>query len=846
MTIDSIIYNLIVFPIEIIYQVIFKLSEDIVHNPVISIIVLSLCVNLLSMPLYSRADLLQQEVAKKQASIKHWQDRIKKSFTGDERFMMLQAYYKENNYSPIHVLRGSASLILQVPFFIAAYHFLSNLHYIQGVSCGPISDLSNADKLLYGINVLPLLMTLINILSLLFYKRTHPDTKLIQPLLLAGIFLVLLYASPSGLVLYWTCNNLISLIKNIISLITNKELSLPKHRRQRKGRSSTVDNKSINLVFFCSSCFLALSTGLRYTIPLLQRGYQDFINLVYYVDPFVFLFNGFIIAIGFCILWPSVYFYLLQYKDRRTLCMIMFSISTMSLINGILPSSITNQMSASLKVSTFLILSASDYVFTSFIALLGFSLGVFLFIKTKKIVKYAAIIMALSLAISCTYNLINLQRSYSNKYYLSSSKYAVPGTLTLSKNGNNVIIIMLDRALGSFVPYIMNENPSIRSQFSGFTDYPNTLSYGCSTIVGAPSLYGGYEYTPYEINRRNNVAMSVKFDEALKVMPLLFSQNGYNTTLFDPTYAGYQIIPDISVFDEYPNINTYVTDGSFCCDSSDYRADYEETYARQMRNFFSFGFMQTAPDAIRRLLYDDGDFNSIEYASGTIDSIEYNEFREAYYPLLHMSEMTQIEDCGNCFCMIVNYTAHNCVPCGNRSIGDTITNYNNESLVLSSTRLLAHYTSNEIAFAALGNWLDYLRQQGVYDNTRIIIVSDHGYVLGLRTLSNGVDLDHLNPILLVKDFNSNAPLCFDSEFMTNAEVPTIAFSNLISDPVNPFTGNYINSTYYDSGNNIVIGYGNRINPFDYPDNTYNDGTWFEVTEDFVNEDNWTFIDIPFV
>lgn len=33
------------------------------------------------------------------------------------------------------------------------------------------------------------------------------------------------------------------------------------------------------------------------------------------------------------------------------------------------------------------------------------------------------------------------------------------------------------------------------------------------------------------------------------------------------------------------------------------------------------------------------------------------------------------------------------------------------------------------AMLRLGEWFDYLREEGVYDNTRIILVSDHGYRL---------------------------------------------------------------------------------------------------------------------
>ena len=45
---------------------------------------------------------------------------------------------------------------------------------------------------------------------------------------LAAVFLVLLYQSPSGLVFYWTLNNLFSLIKNVFYRINYIQSNLPK------------------------------------------------------------------------------------------------------------------------------------------------------------------------------------------------------------------------------------------------------------------------------------------------------------------------------------------------------------------------------------------------------------------------------------------------------------------------------------------------------------------------------------------------------------------------------------------------------------------------------------------
>ncbi|MBQ6398631.1 MAG: hypothetical protein IJI21_00765 [Clostridia bacterium] len=43
-------------------------------------------------------------------------------------------------------------------------------------------------------------------------------------------------------------------------------------------------------------------------------------------------------------------------------------------------------------------------------------------------------------------------------------------------------------------------------------------------------------------------------------------------------------------------------------------------------------------------------------------------------------------------------------------------------------------------------------------------------------------------LLLVKDFNEKGPFRISGDFMTNADLPTLAFRGLVEAPVNPFTG----------------------------------------------------------
>ena len=90
MTFFTLLYTLIISPIELLFEVIFTIANRITGNAGISIIFLSLAVNFLVLPLYKRADELQAEDRDIQAKMAPVLKRIKKTFKGDERFFMIQ------------------------------------------------------------------------------------------------------------------------------------------------------------------------------------------------------------------------------------------------------------------------------------------------------------------------------------------------------------------------------------------------------------------------------------------------------------------------------------------------------------------------------------------------------------------------------------------------------------------------------------------------------------------------------------------------------------------------------------------------------------------------------------
>src|SRR5690606_39467197 len=82
-----------------------------------------------------------------------------------------------------------------------------------GVAFGSIPTLSEPDGLLWGFNLLPLLMTAANAASA--FLRSNDRRQRLQAAVLAALFLALLYSSPSALLVYWTTNNFVSLIRNL-------------------------------------------------------------------------------------------------------------------------------------------------------------------------------------------------------------------------------------------------------------------------------------------------------------------------------------------------------------------------------------------------------------------------------------------------------------------------------------------------------------------------------------------------------------------------------------------------------------------------------------------------------
>lgn len=905
----SILNSLLLKPLELAFEVIYMMANRIVGNPGLSIIVLSLAMNFLVLPLYKRADAMQEEERQMELKLHKGVTHIKKTFSGDEKMMILQTYYRQNNYKPTYMLRGAVSLLLEIPFFIAAYQFLSHLELLNGVSLGPIADLSRPDGLItiggFTINVLPVIMTLINLIScIIFTKGSLLKTK-IQLYGMAVFFLFFLYTSPSGLVFYWTLNNAFSLVKTIFYKLRHADKILavlasvagaavgvygvffygtPTTRRiaaflclavvlqiplikmlvgkkihfELKHATKTPDKK----LFFAGGAFMSVLCGILIPSAVIKSSPQEFVDVNYFHNPVWFIVSAFCIAFGIFVIWMGIFYWLAKPSGKAVMDKLIWILCGAAIVDYMFFGKNLGILSNTLKYE-------NDISFTRMqqLANIGILLAVAVVLWVivtffKKHMKEVLAIATAAMVCMSVVNIVGINKSVDTiRQQIADSGESA--RTTLSKDGKNVIVIMLDRGMGAYVPYIFNEKPELLKQFDGFTYYKNVTSFGKYTNFGTPTIFGGYEYTPAKMNARDTELLVDKHNEALKVMPDLFDKNGYKVTLFDPTYANYTWTPTLSIFDEYPDVKAYNTKGSFT--SVELKKQIVEA---NNRNFFCYSLLKTSPLTLQASLYDHGDYNrsdskaSDAYGVQTTDGLYVADglaatFMEPYNVLESLPYITDISaGDDNTFLMMTNDTTHEPMllqePEYKPAQHVDNTEYETKNadrftvdgvtLKIETDFQMIHYHANMAALLELGNWFDYMRDQGIWDNTRIIITADHGknlHQLEELELDNGFDVLGCYPLLMVKDFNSTGFETSD-DFMTTADVPTLAMQGVIDNPINPFTGKKIDSSDKYAHDQYIIDSA-EWDVSTNNGNTFIAGDWYTVHDNIWDHANWKLV-----
>lgn len=908
MTVGTFLYTLIFKPLELMFEIIYYFVLHFVGNPGFAIVVLSLLVNLLVLPLYNRADKMQEAERDMEAKLSRGVSHIKKTFKGDEQLMMLRTYYRQNHYSPTGMIKGSVSLFLEIPFFVAAYQFLSHLEILHGVTFGPISDLGAPDGMLsiFGVtvHVLPFVMTLLNLVAAYIFTKGFPLKSKIQLYGMAFFFLVFLYDSPAGLVFYWTLNNLFNLVKTVVNALPNPKKGmyaalfatslllsvycacfLPERdsrhfavaaivmlwmnwpylkARFGKRNKETADAGPVVVSktkgFLAEGLFLALFIGGMIPSSVIVSSPQEFVVPGLVGNPAVYIVSSLALAVGTFMLWFGVFYWLGNEKARFNFERRLWVFSGIAVVDYMLFGQNLGLLTATLKYQSGFFFSDTEKIVNTVAVL---AVGCVCFYIWKRCRLYVTEIFSIgSLALGIMLGL-NFHTIYANISDMPPAREEENQArkFPLSRTGKNVIVLMLDRAMGMYVPYFMQEKPQLKKQFAGFTYYANALSYGGHTLFGSPGLFGGYDYIPEEMNRRNDISLREKHNEALRLMPLLFDEAGYSVTVCHVPYPNYDKNPGLGIYDDHSRIRKF---GSLRPARDERGA--EVAVSENFRNFFCFAMMKVSPVLLQKFWYNDAEYNSFAKQDDQIVMSPTKAvgldvgFLNDYKELESLSELTEIRDGGDTFLMMANDTTHSqtlfsvpdYVPAERvdntayeAAHKDRFT-YGDMSLRMDTVLQNQEYQCNMAAFLLLGKWMDELRAQGIYDNTRIILVSDHGTEVHHNEafelpwgIGDKTDIEWFYPLLMVKDFGDTE--WKESEiFMTNADVPTLAFSDLIANPVHPDTGRAVTAEKKGAPVQYVLASG--VYHLDKNQgNTFVPAAWYSVHTDIRKKENWQLV-----
>jgi len=895
----SILYTVIIFPLVQIIECVFLLFFKVFKNAAFSVFGVSLTVSFLSLPLYIMAERLQNVERETIRRLKPTVNKIKSVFSGDEQFMILSTYYRQNHYHPLYSLRSSIGLIVQIPFFIAAYSFLSHLEALRGIGFLFIKDISKPDSLFhigkFSVNILPVIMTLINCTAGFVYTQTLSVRDKIQVYGIALVFLVLLYNSPAALVLYWTLNNIFSLVKHIFYKINNplkvlyiiisicailfifyllflkrgvldvlnkrKILSffclllplIPLFLKfylkiQNYFLVPLLENNKKRLFLFLSLCaVLTVLIGISIPSSVIASEPDEFSFIDEYKSPLPFIFIAFLKSAGFFLFWPVIIYSLFGKKVKCFLTFFFWTAAATALFNTF---TFSGNFSTITNTFTFDLLNALDNTKATYIFSLLFTLAIitaFLFLikhKRIKIISISVILIFFSLTVVSASDIHKINREFTyyasyKKTNLSDISFVKP-IFPLSKDKQNIIIFMADRAINGFVKLIFDEHPQLYDQFEGFTLFPNTVSFNGHTVMGIPPLWGGYEYTPEEINRKDSIPLVEKHNEALMVIPKILSEAGYKVTVTDPSYANYKWTSDVSIYDKYKKDNITAlntigryTDLWFLQNGFNTVQSIGNTINR---NILWFSFLKISPPFLRKIVYDDGRY----WITDNLNlNRELKQFLNSYSVLDFLPELTEYDSEKPSALLITNEATHEPMLLQYPSYIPVITVTDTGNGIFSNE---IHYHATSALLLKLGEWLEELKKNNVYDNTRIIIVSDHGQNLNAMIADTELNIpnvrrEHYNPLLLFKDFNSKGKLSTDMSFMTNADVPILTLDG-VTNTINPFTGKSLKENSKAKGLFITSSHLWKIEEHNKTTFNIKSDQWIFVHDNIFDPNNW--------
>ena len=605
------------------------------------------------------------------------------------------------------------------------------------------------------------------------------------------------------------------------------------------------NNNEINIYFKNNRCkliiisclIISLLSGLFIPSSLIGNSPAEF------KSPFDLIINDLSMSLGLFLFYPLFIYILFSEKIKNYLTLLLIFIASFVLINTFIMKGNYININADFVFDNADLLKASlkEILLTIILTVILISIIILILKKNKAIflINIYSIVLLVLISISI-FDISKIIKEHNklSDIQINNDKTSDIKIFNMSKTGENIFVFVLDRAINSYWLDAFERFTNYKKDFDGFVIYPNTTSLSPSTIT-IGSLCGGYDYLPYEISIDGSYNLKEKHNQALLTIPLALEKYYYKSAMLEPTYANLSDTLDKKIFKDYSNILVY--DNSSILNYSlnnylnlDSDFDIEElTKFEQKNKIVRFSIFRMLPINLRYDFYrDKGWFLSSSAFPRINSSMRY------YSMLLSTPSFINIKQNGNYYNSLYNIITHEPAFFSSDFLPHLELNEadDNDMIIYKDDISIRHFYVNIASINCMTNFINYLKENDIYDNTKIIIVSDHA--IGVNTTSTNKNINFINSynaLLMYKDFNARGEIKIETNFMTIADMPYLATKH-IPNIKNPFNNNLITNDYKNNGVYLI-----NVNTWKSEgqfSNRYNFNVYYHVKDNIFDINNW--------
>ncbi len=360
-----------------------------------------------------------------------------------------------------------------------------------------------------------------------------------------------------------------------------------------------------------------------------------------------------------------------------------------------------------------------------------------------------------------------------------SDQVTKPGTTFFhySKNDRNIVLIFVDGSMSGYIPEILRDRPDLAKSFPGFTWYSNVVSTANRTISGIAPLFGGFDYTVSAINAKPGASLQDKLSPAYAVYADNFHEKGYDVLYSDPSWYGFERKGNCERFNETIGKDNKArcihTLGKNIADRRKVFEDPDQFFSGLLKQYAVLSLFKAAPLSLKDAIYGNGEWLGWSYAWKKKE----DKYLRSYFSLAVLGDVSATDAPRKTFTFIGNELTRapllvrdTCIP--DRKLEPAAADLKR----FRTAETTAFYYTHRCEMQELAHYMDWFRERGIYDNTMIVLVSDHGWKSHnpmfagpmFDGLENQSVYSMFQAFLMVKPFGSSGPLQESKEFISNA------------------------------------------------------------------------------